>query len=90
MTGMAEAMAKQGNEVLVLADGKTQNTDNEQIYKIKRFSGWKPIRRLSKAKYIEKLCKIKKIEAIYADSWKSIEYIKKYIYIIGLHCPQVI
>ena len=61
MTGMAEAMAKQGNEVLVLADGKTQNTDNEQIYKIKRFSGWKPIRRLSKAKYIEKLCKIKNI-----------------------------
>ena len=42
MTGMAEAMANHGIEVLVLADGKTHETDHKQNYKIKRFSGWKP------------------------------------------------
>ena len=78
MTGMAEAMAKRGIEVLVLADGKTQETDNKQKYKIKRFTGWKPLRRLAKAKYVEKICDSKNVKAIYADSWKSIEYLKKY------------
>ena len=33
MTGMAEAMAKRGIEVLVLADGKTHETDHKQKYK---------------------------------------------------------
>ena len=51
MTGMAEAMAKRGIEVLVLADGKTHETDRKQKYKIKRFTGWKPLRRLAKARY---------------------------------------
>ena len=78
MTGMADAMAKRGVEVLVLADGKTSETDTKQKYKIKRFSGWKPFRRLAKAKYLEKICNSKNVKAIYADSWKSIEYLKKY------------
>ena len=56
MTGMAEAMAKRGIEVLVLDDGKTHETDNKKKYKIKRFAGWKPLRRLAKAKYVEKIC----------------------------------
>ena len=78
MTGMAEAMAKRDIEVLVLADGKTHETDNKKKYKIKRFTGWKPLRRLAKARYVEKICESKNVEAIYADSWKSIEYLKKY------------
>ncbi len=78
MTGMAEAMAKRGIEVLVLADGKTHDSDHKQKYKIKRFTGWKPLRRLAKAKYLEKICSSKNVKAIYADSWKSIEYLKKY------------
>ncbi len=77
MTGMAEAMAKKGIEVLVLADGETHESDNKKGYKIKRFSGWKPLRRLSKAKYLESVCKKENVKAIYADSWKSIEYVKK-------------
>ncbi len=77
MTGMAEAMAKSGEEVLVLADGTKHISDENRIYKIKRFSGWKPIRRIRKARYVEKICKEKNIKAIYADSWKSIEYIKR-------------
>ncbi len=78
MTGMAEAMVNHGIEVLVLADGKTHETDHKQKYKIKRFTGWKPLRRLAKAKYIEKICNSNNVKAIYADSWKSVEYIKKY------------
>ena len=77
MTGMADAMAKNGEEVLVLADGKEVKDDKNQYYKIKRFSGWKPIRRLRKASYLEKICKNKTVSAIYADSWKSVEYVNK-------------
>ena len=78
MTGMAESMGAAGKEVLVLADGK-ENLDlhSKTQYSIKRFYGWKPIRRIRKAKYLEKICKEKNVEAIYADSWKSIEYINK-------------
>ena len=77
MTGMAEAMAKNGREVIVLADGVYQETDFLQHYKIKRFDGWKPVRRIRKARYLEKLCIKNDVEAIYADSWKSVEYLKK-------------
>jgi len=76
MTGMAEGMANFGKDILVLTDGPINKTDNLQKYKIKRFNAWKPIRRVSKAKYIKNICKREKIEAIYADSWKSIEYLK--------------
>ena len=57
MTGMAEAMARYGKDVLVLADGKKSEEDIAANYKIKRFSGWKPIRRLKKARYLEQLCR---------------------------------
>ena len=76
MTGMAEGMANFGKDILVLADGPINKTDNLQKYKIKRFNAWKPIRRDGKAKYIKNICKREKIEAIYADSWKSIQYLK--------------
>ena len=77
MTGMAEAMSKNGKNVLVLADGIKSDEDKQANYKIKRFSGWKPIRRLNKALYLEKMCKNKTVDTIYADSWKSVEYVRK-------------
>ena len=78
MTGMAESMSSIGKDVLVLADGKVGSEVNKnQKYSIKRFHGWKPLRRLRKARYLEKICKEKNIEIIYADSWKSIEYLNK-------------
>ena len=78
MTGMAKSMSSIGIDVLVLADGK-KNTeeDKDRKYSIKRFSGWKPLRRIKKAKFLEKVCKEKNIEIIFADSWKSIEYLNK-------------
>lgn len=77
MTGMAESMASQGKDVLVLADGKDSLDDKTTKYAIKRFSGWKPLRRIRKALYLEKICKEHKVDFIYADSWKSIEYLNK-------------
>ena len=52
MTGMAEAMAKRGIEVLVLADGKTHEADHKQKYKIKRFKSYYPI--INSFKFIKK------------------------------------
>ena len=75
MTGMAEAMSDAGKDVLVLADGKKIDTDKIKNYKVIRFSGWKPLRRRRKANFIKKFLKKNSIEAIYADSWKSIEYL---------------
>ena len=76
MTGMAEAMSSAGKDVLVLADGKKTSEDKQKKYEIKRFSGWKPYRRRRKAIYLKKFISIKNVEAIYADSWKSVEYLK--------------
>jgi phosphatidylinositol alpha-1,6-mannosyltransferase len=78
MTGMAESMNAIGKNVLVLADGEVSaDYDQSKKYKIKRFYGWKPLRRIRKAKYIEEICRINNVECIFADSWKSIEYLNK-------------
>ncbi len=77
MTGMAEAMSSTGKDVLVLSDGKKTLDDEKKKYKIKRFSGWKPYRRRRKALYLKKITENNNIEAIYADSWKSVEYLKQ-------------
>ena len=77
MTGMAEAMSNYGEKVIVLADGLEEKNDENKKYIIKRFNGWKPIRRFNKAKYLEKLCLENNVKAIYADSWKSVEYLNK-------------
>ena len=75
MTGMADAMSNVGKDVLVLADGKQTASDENKKFKIKRFSGWKPYRRRRKAIYLKKFIANNNIEAIYADSWKSIEHL---------------
>ncbi len=77
MTGMAEAMSHHGEDVTVLADGLNHKDDKEKNYQIIRFSGWKPLRRLRKAKFLKKICEEKDVKAIYADSWKSVEYINE-------------
>ena len=78
MTGMAENLSSIGKDVLVLADGsKDTKEDENQKYSIKRFNGWKPLRRLNKARYLEEICKRENVEIVYADSWKSIEHLNK-------------
>ena len=76
MTGMAESMSIL-EKVIVIADGKSTSSDSKNKYEIIRFNDWKPIRRIRKSNYIKRLCKDNNIKAIYADSWKSIEYLGK-------------
>lgn len=75
MTSLATEMSKKRSDIFVMADGLNLKEDFSYSFKIKRFKEWKPIRRLKKAKFIKKICKDQKVEAIYADSWKSIEYL---------------
>ncbi|WP_316858423.1 glycosyltransferase [uncultured Cohaesibacter sp.] len=44
-------------------------------YKVEWFSGPRPIRRWRKARRIKQLAKEGVIDALYADSWKSVEYL---------------
>ena len=76
MTGMAEAMSI-SEKVIVIADGKSTSSDSKKKYEIIRFNDWKPIRRIRKSNYVKKLCADNNVKAIYADSWKSIEYLDK-------------
>ena len=75
MTSLASEISKKHSDVIVLADGLDNIKDNSYKFKIKRFNEWKPIRRLNKSRFIKKICNDQKVEAIYADSWKSIEYL---------------
>ena len=84
MTGMAEAMADSGKKILVVADGIKSKDDELANFSIKRFNHWKPFRRIYKANFIRRKCKVEKIEAIYADSWKSIEYLK------NINVPKIV
>ena len=66
MTGLAESISSLGKDVLVLADGKVRaEGDKDKKYKIKRFYGWKPLRRIRKAKYLEKVCRENAVESIF-------------------------
>ena len=76
MTGMAEAISNKGEDLIVLADGLENKKDKEYKFKIKRFNAWKPIRRIQKANYLKKISKEYEIKAVFADSWKSVEYLK--------------
>ena len=77
LAGTAEYMARAGHEVLVLADGgrgarewyKTANLP----YDVEWFSGPRPIRRRIKARRVMRLAQEGRIEALYADTWKSLE-----------------
>ena len=75
MTGMAEALSDSGEDLIVLADGIEDKKDKKYRFKIKRFNAWKPIRRLQKANYLKKISKKNNIRVIFADSWKSTEYL---------------
>ena len=65
--------------MLVLADGHRNaaelHHDGQLGYAVQRVSGWKPARRLLKASRVKRLLKEKPVEGIFADTWKSAEYI---------------
>lgn len=72
MGGLAEAIAASGKELLVLADGKS-DLPVKPAYQIRRYSGFKPLRRWWKARAAERVIHAGKVETVFADSWKSLE-----------------
>lgn len=72
MGSLAEAVAVSGADLLVLADGKSDKPENK-AYKIRRYSGFKPLRRWWKAVTAGRIIRTGKVEWIFADSWKSLE-----------------
>ncbi len=74
---MAEHIAKAGYSVTVLADGgraeKSWDNTTELPYQVERFSGPRPLRRFRKARRLSSLIKDGSVQAVYTDSWKSLE-----------------
>jgi len=72
MTGLADALGRSGNAVTVFADGKSGH-DVSGPYALKRFNGWRPLRRLRKRLAVSNLARTEVIEGVFCDSWKSVE-----------------
>ncbi|MDZ4867139.1 MAG: glycosyltransferase family 4 protein [Alphaproteobacteria bacterium] len=78
MGGLADALAASGKDVAVFADDAHETgPEIKAPYPIHRFGGFKPLRRRRKAWAIAKAVKRGGVEAIFADSWKSIERLPK-------------
>jgi len=80
MTNIAQQAHLKGHKVLVLADGSKLSSaqyDQEQEFEIKRFDQLKFLRKKIKSNFCHFILKEKKIDLIYFDSWKSLEYIDK-------------
>ncbi|WP_165790992.1 glycosyltransferase family 4 protein [Pleomorphomonas carboxyditropha] len=72
MGGLADAIAASGSELLVLADGAPDPSATPG-YRIRRYNGFKPLRRWWKARAAERAIRREKVDAVFADSWKSLE-----------------
>ncbi|MBS1166223.1 MAG: glycosyl transferase group 1 family protein [Proteobacteria bacterium] len=72
MGGLAETIAASGAELLVLADGEPDPSAMPG-YQIRRYRGFKPLRRWLKAKAAERVVRAGRVDAVFADSWKSLE-----------------
>jgi phosphatidyl-myo-inositol dimannoside synthase len=75
MTGLADALDASGKRLLVFADRARIDEAFERAYEIRRFGQARPLRRWLKRQAIESAAAETKIEAIFADSWKSVEAI---------------
>ncbi len=76
-----------GYDVIVFADASKCDDhafDREQPFQIRRFSGWKPLRRRRKARAIHHLLKQGQCTALITDSWKSLELIRT-----GFNVPRL-
>lgn len=73
MGSMALALQEGGHTVTVLADDDPDAADGSRPYRIKRFSGWKPLRRWRKARDAARLVRSGTYDRIITDTWKSAE-----------------
>ena len=71
------SLASRGHEIFVFADSAGEEDekafDKAHPFAIKRFGGFKPLRRRLKSRAIARLAKNIQIAGLIADSWKSIE-----------------
>jgi phosphatidylinositol alpha-1,6-mannosyltransferase len=78
MGGLADALTAAGKDVIVFADRMHEAAGEMSApYTIKRYGGFKPLRRWLKAHAVAKAVKSGHVEAVFADSWKSIERLPK-------------
>ncbi|MGQ3294384.1 MAG: glycosyltransferase family 4 protein, partial [Shinella sp.] len=74
MGGAAAALVAQGHHVVVLADGHKGRVDDSRCFgAVQYFGGWKPLRRWRKARALRHLLRSGTVQAVLADSWKSVE-----------------
>lgn len=73
MGGLARELAAAGETVVVLADGKAGAVDRGGAFRVERFAGPRPLRRLRKALRLRRLAAGGAVRAVFADSWKSME-----------------
>ena len=83
LAGMAQALVEQNRTVLVYADHApaASGYDQRQRFSVRRFGGWKPLRRRYKAFVVNRLLGNDTVSGVFCDSWKSLEW---------LRCPATI
>ncbi|MDD3029989.1 MAG: glycosyltransferase family 4 protein [Alphaproteobacteria bacterium] len=77
MTGLAEQLAQAGLNTIVFADGKNKSYVPQAPYGLRRFGGWRPLRRLRKRRAIRTLIANEPLEGLFCDSWKSLEAVPR-------------
>jgi phosphatidylinositol alpha-1,6-mannosyltransferase len=74
MGGLADALHAAGREVAVFADrAHDKQATFAAPYAVRRFSGFKPLRRRLKARGVAAAVREGTVEGVFADSWKSAE-----------------
>lgn len=73
MGGLADALHAAGRKVAVFADRAREDSAFAPAYPLKRFGGFKPLRRRLKAWAVAKAAREANVEGVFSDSWKSVE-----------------
>jgi phosphatidylinositol alpha-1,6-mannosyltransferase len=73
MGGLADALHVHGEAVRVYADRARTAGAESSSYQVRRFGGFKPLRRRLKAYAIARDVRAQKVKGVFADSWKSVE-----------------
>lgn len=73
MGGLADAIHGGGEAVTVYADRAHMDAADPAPYTVKRFGGFKPLRRRLKAYAVARAVHAQNVKGVFADSWKSVE-----------------
>lgn len=71
--GLADAIHGGGDAVAVYADRAHTDMADPAPYTVKRFGGFKPLRRRLKAYAVARAIRAQNVKGVFADSWKSVE-----------------